>query len=84
MDRVYLQAPAIGSPCCLFSIDGLISVALHVCPSPSVTALRLDDYGLQVPGASLPATKGHPPSLFQPHGRNPRLCERHTQHPEPG
>lgn len=29
-DRVYLQAPAIGSPCCLFSIDGLISVALHV------------------------------------------------------
>lgn len=47
-------------------------------------ALRLDDHGFQVPGASLSPTEGHPPRLFQPHGCNQRLCERHPQHSQPG
>lgn len=48
------------------------------------TALRLDDHGFQVPGASLSSAQGHPSCVLQPHGCHQRLCERHAQHSRPG
>ena len=60
-----------------------VTIICYPCASV-LPALRPDDHGFQVSSPVVPAAKGHSTGLLQPHGRHQRLCERHTQHPQPG
>lgn len=48
------------------------------------TAVWLDDHGLQVPGAPLPAGQRYPPCVLQPYGCHQGFCEGHPKHSQPG